>query len=317
MQEPTTKSQSKLKRLALIIKLIELEDTEAISAQICQLISDDLTNDELEIIQLLNDKKYHEVILKINELISSNGKIELYKDPEIYALQFEIKQLESQILESTHELSDIERVIAEFNFKMQIRLGEKMDLLYNLRTQKTEKEINDGEDGKEIYEDTKKQYDEFKKVSSDFEESGFIDLKDEDKLELKKLYRASALLCHPDRFSNASIQDKNNAEDIFKDLHLAYEKQDLVTIKLIYDKLKGGLLNILIKPQDSIELLKITVKELNLKLTGLISKVMTYKQSEVYQIIIKYPDISIYFDLLENKLTSEIQHLKESGYQYE
>ena len=125
-----------------------------------------------------------------------------------------------------------------------------------------------------------------------------------------KLLNYLRLRCHPDKFSDATPEEKRQCENIFTELYKAWEKQDFSTIKLIYEKLKNGILNFNIKANDNIELLKIRAKELRQKLNDLTIKLAEYKESEAIKILNQYDDISIYFDELNLNLEAEIEKLK-------
>ena len=311
---PTPKdyiSPTVLKRFGLILKLIELEDTADINEQINRLLKEDLDKTSIEIIELLKAGQYHEAVIKINNHITSKSSLTLYEDPEIGALQLEIKQLENLVINTGSEVAELEGIIAGFNHKMQMQVGNKIEELYKLKKTKAEKEKDNSEVAQEHFEETSRQYEEFKKDFAEQAKKEFFVLGDDEKEELKKMYRGSALLCHPDRFADGTIEDQKKAEEMFKELQQANEKQDLATIKIIYDKLQKGILNIDIKPQENVELLKIRVQELRIKLEELIAKLGSYKDSEALKIIEKYPDLTQYFADLESQLNKEIEILKE------
>ena len=99
------------------------------------------------------------------------------------------------------------------------------------------KEFIENEDIKNEYEEAKthyKQYeDEYENVKKAQKEN--IKLNDEEKIELKKLYKKAAKLCHPDIVPD---ELKEKAHKIMQELNEAYSKQDLNKIKSILTSLE-------------------------------------------------------------------------------
>lgn len=299
-----------IKRFLLIIQLIELEETEGINEQVNRLLREDLDDTAIGIIELLKAGHYQEAVLGINEIINNSSGITLYQNPEIGALKLEINQLENQVITTESEVVDVEQLISAFNHQMHIRLGTKIAELYKLKYAISERKRDKNDEAQQQFEETSKQYEEFKKDFAEQEKKEIFELTPVEKDEIIKLFKAARLLCHPDKFSDATPEEKRQCENIFTELYKAWEKQDFSTIKLIYEKLKNGILNFNIKANDNIELLKIRAQELRQKLNDLIAKLADYRESEAMKILNQYDDISIYFDELNSSLEAEIENLK-------
>ena len=92
-------------RLQTLLSLIKLEDEEDISFQVKKLKSlisgvynDSNINKLNDIIKNCEVRQYHKVVLDIELLLKKFNQVNLYQDPEEFALKLEIKILESQIM---------------------------------------------------------------------------------------------------------------------------------------------------------------------------------------------------------------------------
>ncbi|MCF6331516.1 MAG: hypothetical protein L3I99_08255 [Sulfurimonas sp.] len=137
-------------------------------------------------------------------------------------------------------LADIIKKILELKNKINIAKIKKLKEDKDSAASNDEKEKLEDElkEARNNYEDTKKDYDDFSSEYEAFKELELENISDDDKKDLKRLYRLSCKLCHPD-IVETRLQEK--ALRLMQELNEAYSKKDLQTVKRIFDNLNNGL----------------------------------------------------------------------------
>lgn len=234
-QQISEKAMMHKLRNAELLRAMQAQDAKPITVVQGQIKSKkNLTEDE----QLLNTLKTH------NE------------NNEFSKLKSELKSLETQfqnlLVQKIEHLDDIE----EFNREYNLRLGEiiksilsfKKEILYRQTIKCQEPTMQEGELDKIIeaidddgvfkeYEDAKTDYDEFYESYTNFKESQKekINLNEQDRAQLKQLYKEAVRLCYTNIVSD---QQKQQMADMMQMLKAAHNKQDLDRIKQIFSSLK-------------------------------------------------------------------------------
>ncbi|HEX4375175.1 MAG TPA: hypothetical protein VHZ50_17850, partial [Puia sp.] len=125
-----------IKRLELIKTLISLEEEKEISGHIIKLRQFSL-NEELEdIIVLLEQKSYSQVMPAIETFINQHHQLTFYNDPEIEGLKLETKSLENEINILSDEKADLEKFIHEFGVRHNEELGKLILKILSYRKEK-------------------------------------------------------------------------------------------------------------------------------------------------------------------------------------
>ncbi len=294
-----------IKRLMLIKNLIELEDTAEIIRHADFIRKEDKQLITSEIIEALHLKQYAKAIRSINDFLKQFYQLTKYVDPEIIALNLEIKQLEYQLVAIDNELTETEKIIADFNHRMYSRLGRLMTELYRLKKEHAYIHRNDNEEAQRKYETAKEQYERFTKDQEKEQLKIFFELDLVGQKLLKEMYRNAAMQCHPDKFTD-EIQ-KLKATELFVQLKDAYERRDIETVKRILEKLKNGWLNTDIPKQNNKGILKLKLEELQMLLQHKIELLNRIKEAELFKIIASYSNLDLYFDEEESQLQFELK----------
>lgn len=297
-----------IKRLQLIQKFIELHDVEDIDLQIARLQKDDVQEKTNAIVTALQNKQYFNAIELINTFIKQYSDVAIYIDPDVAALQLEINLLEYQLVALDNEIAEIEKQIADFNHQLHKRLGLLMKQVYDEKKLYFFNNRKESENAEEQYQETKAKYEEFTRENIAEEHKIFFEISQQDNNEIKKTYKAATLLCHPDKFENAPAEMKHRAEEIFKELNAANERNDIKTVTRIYKELQSGLLNVEIQKQDNKQLLLLQSESLNEKCKMKITQLDGYKNSEVVKLIKQLNNLDEYFAEKENQLKLELAH---------
>lgn len=175
------------------------------------------------------------------------------------------------------------------------------------------KEFIEDESIEEEYEEVKAQFEEYGDEYEQIKESqkNTIILSDDEKAQLKQLYRKAARLCHPDIVPD---ELKDQAHMLMQQLNDAYAKQDIKEVQKILASLESG--SGFELTSDSItdkELLKEKIKEYKNNIAQTEAEIETIKEDDTYQKISKLDDWDVYFESLKSELQKEVQRLEKEA----
>ncbi|MCI0501860.1 MAG: hypothetical protein L0Y61_08995, partial [Epsilonproteobacteria bacterium] len=170
---------------------------------------------------------------------------------------------------------------------------------------KKTKQSIDEDTASEEYEEAKSQYDDFENEYEHFRDiqKDTVELNDEEKQELKTLYKKAARLCHPDLVPD---ELKEKAHQLIQQLNEAYGKKDLAQVKKILHSLETG--TGFEVSSDSIndkELLKEKIEEYKNKIVEMENELIKIQQDETFQIISDLDKWDDYFEKLKTRLENE------------
>ena len=189
-------------------------------------------------------------------------------------------------------------------------LGDLLNQILKFRRDKLEIEKGKSKKKKIEFEEANSDYEKFNE-QYEVSKKEIINLLDEkQKKELKKNYRKASKLCHPD-IVNENL--KFQAQEIFRELRLAYEQNDLERVNEILSSLENG--NLFIKKSDSINeksILKVEIINLRKKISNIEDKLSELKSSDTYQSIIKIENWESYFENTKKTLFEELRNLKDN-----
>lgn len=317
--------------------IIVYEDKELLSLRfelkLLELKFQELIEEKTEYLNIIEEfnKEYS---LNLGELIQSILNLEkeiLYKkaiekqkldeqykkDIETYE---ETKDTIAEIKKTIYQLEEIlEDVAATFDknydeikdtyneLKIELEKLEN-DLKIQEENLKTTKDFIENDEIKQEYEKANENYEEFQskyEIIKD-KQRNIINLSEEEKFELKKVFRKAAKLCHPDLVID---ENKEKAHEIMQEINDAYSKQDLNKIKTILNSLENGFeFEIASDKINDKELLKLRIKEFEDNIENLKSEIESIKQDDSYQIIINLENWNDYFN--ELKITLEDKKIK-------
>ena len=205
------------------------------------------------------------------------------------------------------------------------RYDEKYDELKKLKDELHAKEHELNEKRKEVkeakdeyekdestqeYEEVKKDHEEFSREYEEVINEGLVELNEEDKKELKNLYKKASKLCHPDTVTN---ELRDQATEIFKKLNDAYAKRDLKTVKEILNSLENGI--VFDVASDTItdkEILLFKIKDLRENIDENEQDLQEIQEDETFAILQENGDLEEYFRVVKENLESQYENLKNS-----
>lgn len=289
-----------IKRIELIKTLISLEEEDIITEQIIKL-EEFRSNVEInELIILLKQKSYGEVINKIDNFIKLYKQITFWEDTEIEALKLEVKSLEIEINSLSDEKADLEKIVHEFGILHNQELGNLIIKILQHRKQNAK--------GTPEEEETEQDYNSYHEQFEASKHNEVQILTEEEQTELKSKYRKASKLCHPDLVSD---EQKDLATKIFAELSNAYEKNDLIIIREILNNLESG--EFFISKSDTInekDLLKSEIEKLRMIVKDLKSQIQLIIESTTYKTIINIDNWEEYFSNAKIELSLQLDDLE-------
>jgi hypothetical protein len=222
----------------------------------------------------------------------------------------ELKEALESIDESHESYDEIKSAYEELQDELK-KLENELEIQEE-ELAKTKEFIEDDEIQDE-YEEAKSHYDEYE---NDYEQikqnqKDLIELNDNEKSELKKLYKKAARLCHPDIVADTL---KEKAHEMMQQLNETYSRQDLVQLKKILHSLESGtIFNLTSDSVNDTELLKEKIKEYKETLKHIEDEIAEIQEDDSYKTISNLEDWDAYFEELKNELKKEKERLEEEA----
>ena len=237
--------------------------------------------------------------------------IQVYQDPEIMSLQFEVKTLERELARLQRLKVEIEQQLNDLSRRYRQELGQFLSELLHLRRNQLAQEA---QPNKQQPADETAQADEesYTKTERKLLTEKLPELTLAEQQELKDLFRKASKLCHPDV---VPVEFRQEAIAAFIELKTAYEQNDLNRVKEVFYTLEQR--GILTKRSTFIadkDKLYERINYLRSKIWALHQEIQKLKQSQPYQKLIHIEDWDDYFDDLKAKLQREINRLRNKSY---
>lgn len=110
-----------LKHLKAIATFIDLEDDEQIVGQVVKLKSLAIDNEVQEIIVMIENQRYENVLPSISNYVHRFSKLEVWEDPKVKGLKVELNLLEKELNELYETKNDYLTQINAFNAQYYIK----------------------------------------------------------------------------------------------------------------------------------------------------------------------------------------------------
>ncbi|MEI6697352.1 MAG: phospholipase D-like domain-containing protein [Bacteroidota bacterium] len=299
-------------RLETLKNLILLEDNEDIIYQLNKLKKEIKTSKDnqisviFKVIDLVSRQNYGEAVMLINEFINRFQSLTIYVDSEIHALKLEMRALELQISSLDDEKAELEKLIHNFEVRHNHELGELIIKILLLRKEKLKQEADNNEQKENEFKEAKNDYEEYYNQYQNTKNEIILDLDEDQKKELKIIYRNASKLCHPDVVDE---KFKNEAEQLFKELNDANASNDLKRVNEIFETLKQGIFKSHSQTiSEKEQILKIVTK-LRMKRNQLDEIVNNIKSSETFKTVSSIQNWDTYFEEVKEQLKSELGKL--------
>jgi hypothetical protein len=238
--------------------------------------------------------------------VSAIEKSQILSQIKLFSYQIETLEIEK---------TEIEAQIEQFNHRYIIELNPFIAKILALKKKIYEKLKKHG-----IVDDTfEKIEEEFKQKNKEYQEEIKIDipeLNDQDTADIKKMHREAVKLCHPDSPS-CIYTDKMEAAKVFGELTNAVKVNDIEKVRYIWHELKLGNPVSEIDQFNELEHLRVKLETLKAKYNYLFNELSIIQSSEIYQMILKIDDLTVYFETQKILLKKEHESLTEKYVSHE
>ena len=178
------------------------------------------------------------------------------------------------------------------------------------KTKEAKEELED-DPANDEYKEAKEEYEEFSDEYEDVKhkEESKTKLNDDEKKELKTLFRKACKLCHPDIVTN---ELKEKATEIMQSLNDAYAIKNMQEVKkILYSLENGTVFEVSSDSIDNKELLKEKIDEIKNSIYEIDEEIDNIKKDDFYDIMDNYDDVEIYFQDTNDSLQAEIERLRD------
>ncbi|ENO95809.1 heat shock protein DnaJ [Thauera phenylacetica B4P] len=158
-------------------------------------------------------------------------------DPDAERLLARCARLQAQMLDFTARLADMEQQVRSYEQHQFLALGDVVGECLRLRQQYLSlKAARSGSTAdREQARQADADFDAYRR-STEHTPTPLPELDDDEQDELRRLYRAAAMRCHPDRAEEA---ERAEAHDVFLRVQAAYQARDLDGLRSITAELAG------------------------------------------------------------------------------
>lgn len=261
-----------------------------------------------KVLSLKRGAPYRQVVDKVKKF---NQIKQIYneKQEEYKTLKTHKEKLEIQ-LERTDEFDDSYDDIYDDLLKIKEKLEKNEANLQSIREKlKRLKDTIKKDPAHKEYQQSTQEYQEFKEEHEELTNGEKFDLTDEERGELKRVFRRAVKLCHPDIVSE---QLKEQAQSTIQELNSAYKKQDLQSVNEILHSLENHMkFDIDSNTLNEIEFLKFKILNTQQKVKETLIDIDEIKNDETYTTIDTIDDWDEYFSQTYNMLKEEYEELKE------
>ena len=187
-------------------------------------------------------------------------------------------------------------------------LAEEEERLNETRKEtKKAKETYEEDDATKEYEEAKEDSESFNKEYEEAKDEEQIDISEEEKKELKIVYRKASRLCHPDLVSE---ELKEQAHAMMQKLNDAYNKHDLKAVKEMLVLLESGRgFDIASDSINNTKQLKEKIVDVRVHIQETEEELDEIEEDEVFKILQEYDDVDEYLDAMKEELQKEYARL--------
>ena len=293
--------QKLLIRLDALKSVIMLNDHEDIEYQQRKLkslnqkvLSQKVKKTVTSITELVNEKDFIHALELIKEFSASYQAVQLFNDPEVFAIKLEIESLRFQVASLEDEIQEVERLLYRFEVMHSKILGALIKEILELRESRLRREAEENPEKTQDYEEAKSDREEYNKDYESTKDAVVQELTEQENQDIKKAYRQASKLCHPDIVSEDQQQE---AQSVFVDLKNAYDQNDLNKVNQILTDLQKGIFSAKGELISEKGKLISTLEELRRAREHKEAQLVSIKGDKTYQKIITIENWAEYFEV--------------------
>ncbi len=227
-----------------------------------------------------------------------------------------IKKQKDDLEEKLGEIDEFDDAYDAIYVELKVvkeKLEEKVEKLNEQRKKtKSAKEELEDDPLYEQYQEAKSDYEEFcygYEETKEEDRDRFV-ISDEEKKELKNLFRKASRLCHPDIVSD---ELKEQAYEIMSELNNAYKMKDLNRVKEILQALESGpKFDVVSNSINDKDIFKSKIVEFGKKIDDIQSEIDEIMEDDLLRIVNEGDGVDEYLDGLKEELDQEYESLKNT-----
>lgn len=301
-QIPSLPIDTIIKRLEILKNYVVLQDLDDISRENQKLKRFDSEQDIADIYQAVKGLQFSRAVELIDQFIKKYHSLAVYQEADIMALKLEIRLLEHEIETLDATRAELEKLLADFNYRHSMSLGDLISEILTLN-----KELAKQQNDDDAYAQAEQDEQSYHEQLHEQQNKVHYTLSEDEQKRLKQAYRKASQLCHPDRVND---EQKAAAEQVFTELRQAYEENDLEKVEQILADVQQGVFKSRSQTVSQLDKLKLIKQELIQKLGQIKAMIETIKNSESYRIICQINDWDEYFATQGQALSRERDRLK-------
>ncbi|BBT72939.1 MULTISPECIES: J domain-containing protein [Enterobacteriaceae] len=308
-----------IKRLEIIKNAIELEDDEIIASQISHL-KYDIDDPAIDaIIQALETRRYGEAMNAIVSWLQSQRTMTHWQDPRIAASKLELKALETQLQALIDARNARLSRLDEFNDLYMQHLGHLMAEVLRLRKllaeaslrRQAEMNLHDDASERRARDEAREQYETWRDQQQKAEKrrERQENMAQEDRQELKRLWRQASKLCHPDLVDDAL---KAEANEMMAQLNQARQRGDLTAIRNLLAQLMRQHEPMMASERlNDLTLLLRKISATQQQIASLQAEMLALEKEKSWLLVSTLADPQAYFRQQEKALSNTIATLRK------
>lgn len=301
-----------LPRLKTLRLMIQLQDEEDINNQLRKL-QEHLFDDESfrylwEIVGHIKDTRHPQALEAIEGYLNNYSTyMPTLSTFDQNCLKLELKIVETQLNSLENEKMEVEKLLLTYQHRHSREVGDIIKKILLIRKERLKQKTAQNKSRKNEYREAKSDYEEFCSDHKKTIDQKLLQISEEEKQELKTLFRASSKMCHPDM---VSPEFKSQAKKLFAKLCEANQENDLSQVKAIHHQLELGILATASTQDHDPEALQELISILTGKINDITGILYARKTSDIYKQIHAITDWDNYFRELKQQLHDTLKNIE-------
>lgn len=228
-------------------------------------------------------------------------------DVDFIVNQLSVESLKYQIAGIVSEITEQEKILGFYEQEFNSTLLESMVRIKKLQIEKLTRDTRLNSKLKNKLKETEDELDDLLgNVNVGVKQKKYL-LNNKERLELKKIFRKASKICFPDL---VAPDQQEEAEEIFRELQMAYKNMDLETVSEIYSNLKTGILAGIGQEVGETKYLKSLALTLLIRRNSQYEKFTELYYSETYASLKNIDNVKDYFESAKKKFEADINRLE-------
>ncbi len=228
-------NQAIIKNIGIMRQLIEIGDMETLSTLTQNTQKADTTGTFRYLWQAIENNRLDDALIIIADTERQSRTVSTHYDPIVSALKVELHFQENELTLLIADRDDMAKKIDHFQTKYHYYVNPYLERMLYLRKEKLAIQARMDMRLKAQSEEAEAEYKAFYEAFTSPIKGVMYTLNEKDLREIKMLYRRASMICHPDRVAD---NDKERAQEMFAELHEAYQTNDLKKVRLIAELLE-------------------------------------------------------------------------------